>query len=286
MSTLISVTISPTNPFILITHTQTFIATAHFSDALDLVVTADPTTAWDLGANGILSNAVATISTSGGSKGTATANSISGYTSIRATYGGFTGVAILRVGLTNYTRTIEQFVDNSSAHNPIPKAITSNFSMFSGGVVFKNVTGSSGGSAIGWTLSSNHAGNITKVYTANEQQNIGYWVQLNSSKNATKTFSAGQKNLGIVSSISVDITDTQLPSGGNPVLVQIAGEGYVHTTDGTIATGSFLGPSSNGAVHAIPFDPAAPTPILGFALENFAQTYPNMVFMRIQICGE
>lgn len=283
MATLTSVTVTPANPFVLATQTQQFTATAHFSDAPDADVTTDPTTVWS---SATLS--VATISIIG----LATALTISGSTVITASYGGFDGTAILRVGLANYSRIFEQLVEDvkvtetllNAPHDPISKMSSSILSMFAGGVTLQNVTGTSGG-PIGYTIAIGHPGDFTKSYICAQQQSIGQWAQLNSSGLATTTFGS-QKNLGVVSSISVDSSGTQLSAGGNPVFVQIAGEAYVSTTDVTIVLGSFLGPDITGKVKAIPFNPASPTPILGYALENFSQTYTNMVLMRIQICGE
>lgn len=290
MPTITSITISPTNPFILTTHTQAFTAVAHFSDAGDLDVTADSTTIWASS-----QTSVATIATSGPSKGTATALTISGSTIISATYGSITGTTILRVGLVNYSRIFEQSVENikqaettfTAPHNPIIKMTSPNFSMFSGGVAMINTVGTSGGTPIGWTVAMGHPGDFTKTYIANEQQQDGYWVQLNSSGLATTNLNGTQRSLGVVTSISVDANGNQLSSGGNPVLVQIAGEAYVYTTDVTIVLGSFLIPDTNGKIKATTFNPASPTPIIGYALETFTTSvYTNMVLMRIQLCGE
>lgn len=288
MPTLTSITVSPSSPFILINATQSFTAIAHFSDSADLDITNDPTSNW---ASSLTSVAIVSNSSP---KGIATAQTISGSTLISVSYGGMTGSATLIVGLSNYTRTYEQLVEAvkitetslNAAHNPIARMTSPVFSMFNGGVSMRNQTGTSGGSAIGWTLASGHPGDFEKVYTANEPQQDGYWVQLNTSGAATISFSSSQRNLGVVSSVSVNAAGTQLSSGGNIVLVQLAGEAYVFTTDGTITRGSFLTYDVNGKVKLTTFIPSAPTPILGFALENFAATYPNMIKMRIQICGE
>ncbi len=93
----------------------------------------------------------------------------------------------------------------------------------------------------------------------------------------------------MVASISVDASGNQLASGGYPVLVQVAGEAYVWTSDSTITRGSFLVPDTGhaGQVVATTFNPASPTPIIGYSLESFStSTYPGMVLMRIQLCGE
>ena len=288
MATLVSITVSPDSPYILINGTQSFSAVAVYSDSSTIDITNNTATTWISSLT-----SVATVSNTS-PKGIATAQTISGSTLISATYGGMTGSAILRVGLANYTRTYEQLVEAvkitetslNAAHNPIARMTAPNFSMFNGGVSMRNQTGTSGGVSIGWTLASGHPGDYEKAYIANEQQQDGYWVQLNVSGAATISFSSSQRNLGVVSSVSVDSTGTQLTSGGNIVLVQIAGEAYVFTTDGTITRGSFLTYDTNGKVKLTAFVPASPTPILGFALENFAATYPNMVKMRIQICGE
>jgi hypothetical protein len=290
MSTLISVSVSPANPFILVTQQEQFVATAIFSDAPNLIITNDPTTVWTSS-----QTSVATISTISPTKGLATALTISGSTIISATYGGQTGTSILKVGLTNYSRIFEQLVENvkssetpsNAAHNPIAKLTTSNFSMFSGGVTLTNFVGADGYMPIGWTLASGHPGDFTKTYIANEPQQDGYWVQLNASGLATTNLIGGQRSLGIVTSISVDNNGIQLSNGGNPVLVQVSGEQYVFTSDVTIVLGSFLVPDVNGKVKATTFVPSSPTAIIGFSLENFASsTYPNMILMRIQLCGQ
>lgn len=289
MATLTSVSITPSNPFILVTHTQQFIATAHFSDSADLDITLDSSTTW---VSDTLS--VATISNIGITKGLATALTISGFTTISATYGGQTGTSILRVGLTNYSRIYEKSVDDikrtetilNAAHNPIAKLSTPNFSMFNGGVTLQNTTGTSGGVPIGWTIASGHPGDFAKSYIANEELQDGYWVQLNASGFATMNFSSNQRNLGVVTSISVDASGNQLTSGGYPILIQITGEAYVSTIDSTIVAGSFLWYDANGAVKAVPFSPTSPVPIIGYSLEDFSNsTYQNMIKMRIQICG-
>lgn len=298
MPTLVSVTVTPVNPFILVSQTQAFTATATYDDSSTVDVTTNVATTWtaaDL--PNFVGNFVATISNSGPSKGTATAGTISGGSLITATFDGYSGTSILRVGLANYTRILEQTVDPvrdgtsfnetslTAAHNPIVRLSVPNISMFTGGVTFLNADGYSDG-YIGYTTVSAHPGDFSKLYIANEAQNFGDWVQLNSSGNATKSFNINQRSLGIVTSVAIDANAVQLPSGGNPVLVQIAGEGYANTTDGTILTGSFLGPDTNGKVKAVTFNPSNPTPIIGYALENFGATFSNKVKMRIEMCGE
>lgn len=293
MPTLTSITVSPTNPFIITLapyNTQAFTAIASFSDAPPLDITTNPSTLWASS-----QTSIATIATVGISKGTATAASLSGSTVISATYNGLTGTTILRVGLANYSRIFEKVVEGvkrtetslNAPHNPISKLTTANFSMVAGGVVLLNANGTSGGVPIGWTIASGHPGDFTKTYIANEQQQDGYWVQLNGSGLATTTLNGTQRSLGVVKSISVDSSGNQLSGGGNPVLVQIAGEAYVWTSDSTITLGSFLVPDTAGKVKATTFDPMAPTPIIGYSLEDFStSTYPGMVLMRIQLCGE
>lgn len=295
MPTLISVTVSPANPYILTGNQQQFTATANYSDAGPSDVTADSLTAWDVGQTGILSNAVAIIDNSS-NKGLATANSISGYTIIRATYQGFTGTAILRVGLTNYTQIREEVVEalkvsslpNYDAHNPIAKLTVPNFSLMTGGVVFQNQTGMSNSIPIGWTTVSGHPDSFATQYITYEQQYDGYWVGLRSDGYATNNLGAIVKNLGVVTSICVDSNGNPLTHGGYPIMVQLAGEAYVYTQDPTITTGCWLGPSgsTHGAVINVGFSISTTTPKLGFALENYSATYQNMVKMRIQICGE
>ena len=295
MPTLTSITISPTNPFIITLgpyNTQAFTAVASFSDAPPLDITTDGSTLWASS-----QTAVATIVTVGIGKGTATAGSISGSTVISATYNGLSGTTVLRVGLANYSRIFEQTVEGikrtetslNAPHNPIVKLTSANFSMFCGGVVLQNSNGASGGIPIGWTIASGHPGDFTKIYIANEQQQDGYWVQLNGSGNATTTLNGSQRSLGVTTSISVDSSGNQLTSGGNPVMVQVAGEAYVWTSDTTITLGSFLVPdtSNHGQVKATTFDPTSPTAIIGYSLEGFStSTYPGMILMRIQLCGE
>lgn len=295
MPTLISITISPTNPFIITLapyNTQAFTAIASFSDAPPSDITTDPSTLWISS-----QTAIATIITSGVGKGTATAGTLSGSTVISATYNGLSGTTILKVGLANYSRIFEQIVEGikrtetslSAVHNPIARLTSPNFSMFCGGVTLQNANGTSGGIPIGWSIASGHPGDFTKTYIANEQQQDGYWVQLNSSGFATTNLNSSQRSLGVVASISVDSDGNQLSSGGNPVLVQIAGEAYVWTSDATITLGSFLVPdvSHAGQVIATTFDPVSPTPIIGYSLENFSTSvYPSMILMRIQLCGE
>ncbi len=295
MAILTSITITPSNPFVLVSGTQLFSLIAHFDfPNPDVVVGTDPTTNWTSS-----DTAVATITnTHDAFAGLATAQTISGSTIITATYGGKTATTTLRVGLANYSRIVEQTVDGirdgsafsetsvTAAHNPISRLSVPTISMYSGGVVFSNANANSGG-PIGYTIVSGHPGNFTQLYIANESQLDGYWVQLNASSYATATFNINQKNLGVVSSVSVDANGNQLLSGGNPVLVQIAGEAYVFAT-GPINNGDFLGPddSNSGRVKTVPFNPANPTPILGFALENYGTTFSDKVLMRIQICGE
>lgn len=296
MPTLISVTVSPPNPYILIGTQQQFTATAHYSDAAPADITNDSLTAWDVGSTGTLSNAVASINNTIPNKGLATANSVSGYTVIRATYQGFTGTAVLRVGLTNYTQIWEQLVENTkvsslpnfAAHNPIAKLSVSNFSLMTGGVMFLNQTGTSNGSPIGWTTVSGHPDSFATQYIAYEQQYDGYWVGLRSDGYATTNLSAITKNLGIVTTTCVDVNQNPLTNGGYPVFVQLAGEAYVYTQDVTITLGCWLGPDTAtiGGVKNIGFSISTTTPTLGYALENYSATYQNMVKMRIQICGE
>lgn len=295
MPNLTSITISPTTPFIITQasyNTQQFTATAHYSDASDVDITTDLSTLWASS-----QTLVATISSSGGDKGLATAGSISGPTVISATYQSIVGTTILRVGLTRYSRIFEQVVEGihrtensmSAIHSPIAKLTSANLTMVSGAVVMQNVIGMDNGIPIGWTIASNHPGDYIKVYISEEQQQNGDWVQLNSSGHATNVLTGMQRSLGVVSSVSVDSNGTQLVSGGNPVFVQIAGEAYVSTTDTNIVRGSFLVPDTghHGQVVATTFDPVNPTPIIGYSLETFASsTYPNKVLMRIQICGE
>lgn len=291
MPTLTSVTVSPPNPFILTTTTQQFTATAHFSDAPDLDVTSSVSTSWV--------SSDTSVATIGLHTGLATALSISGSTTISATYNLHTGTAVLRVGTAEYLQVREQLIDpvkvtetvGNAAHNPILRLTTPYLSQFTGTVVFKNVNGSmSNGLKVGWTLVSGHSGDFTRDYIANEAATYGNWVQINSGGFATTSLNGSQRNLGIVASKSFDMNGGQVPfsgsGAGGPVLVQVSGDGYVSTTDNTIVLGSFLGPDTNGKVHAITFNPSLPTPILGFALENFSHTYQNMVLMRIQICGE
>jgi len=276
MPTITSVTVTPVNPFILINETQQFTAIAHFSDAADLDVTNDISTTWSSA-----TTSVATINSSG----LATALTISGSTVISATYNSQIGTSVLKVGLANYSRIFEQVVQANVDRDPVTKLTSSNLSMFTGGVVFLN--NNNAAANLGWTILSSHPDELTKAYIANEQQQIGNWLQLKANGNATIDFSVpNQKNLGVASSTSVDENGNQLVAGGNPILIQTAGEAYVSTTDGTIVLGSFLGPDVSGKIKKIPFDPMNPTPILGYALENFAQTFSNMVLMRIQICGE
>lgn len=289
MATLTSITITPSNPFILVSNSQLFTLTAHFSDAPD-----DPTVGTSVSTNWSSSDiAVATITnTHDAFAGVATAQTISGSTIITATYGGKTATTILKVGLANYSRIVEPTVEGvkvsetiiNAAHNPISRLSAPIISMFTGGVAFTNANAVSGG-PIGYTVVSGHPDNFTQLYIANEQQQVGQWVQLNSSSYATIAFNVNQKNLGVVSSVSLDSGGNQLTAGGNPVLVQITGEAYVQAT-APINAGDFLGPDVSGKVKTVPFDPGMPTPILGFALENYSATFSGMVRMRIQICGE
>lgn len=275
---IISITVSPVNPFILTSSTEQFQAIAHFSSGPDLDVTTNPATVW---ASDTLS--VATVDL----VGLATSLTVSGSTTISATYGGKTGTSILKVGLANYTRIIEASVDATTDHNPIINLSTFNFSMVAGGVTLQNFTGSLTGptSPIGWTIASGHPGDFTKVYIANEEEIDGYWVQLNNAGNATRSFSNSQRGLGVVKSICVDASGNQITSPGYPVLVQISGEAYVFATD-PVNIGDFLIHDTNGFVKTTTFVPATPTPIIGYALEGSGATYPNMVLMRIQICGD
>ncbi len=288
MATLTSITIDPSNPFKLVNTTQAFTATAHFSDADDADITQEPTASWASS-----EETIATITTSG-TKGIATTLTLSGSTIISVTYGDITATTILKVGLANYTRMIEQTVEGikvgetseTAPHNPLSKLAVPYISMLTGGVTFVNLTGVSG-DPIGYTTVSGHPGDFSKLYISNELQDIGYWVQLNEDGYATTAFDSSYRNLGVVSSICLDADDNQLAEGGNPVLVQIAGDAYVQAT-GPINSGDFLGPddSNDGKVKMITFDPESPTPILGFALEAYEATYSGMVLMRIQICGE
>jgi hypothetical protein len=279
MPTLVSVSVAPLNPFILIGTTQAFIATAHYDDLSTADVSTNPSTLW--------LSSVPSIATIPSNSPIATALTSSGSTIISATYGGQTGTAILRVGLANYTKIYEQIVDLSADRNPISRMTTPNFSMFSGGVTMQNFTGTSGGSPIGWTIAMSHPGDAVKSYIAREQQQVGQWVQQYSNGTATTIFNSSQTSLGVVSSIAVDMNDLQLTSGGNPVLVQYTGEAYVFFGSNVIARGNFLIPDAAGVVKATPFDPMNPTAIIGFALENSSSpTYPGMILMRIQICGE
>lgn len=286
MPTLTSITITPTDPFVLVNTTVNFTATAHFSDAADLDVTQEPTTAWASS-----NTTIATITTSG-TKGVATILTLSGSTIISVTYGDITATTILKVGLANYTRIIEQTVEAvkvgettlTAAHNPISKLSVPYVSMLTGGVTFVNAIGNSDG-PIGYTTVSGHPGDFSKLYIANEEQSDGYWVQLSADGYATTSFDSNYKNLGVVTSICLDAEDNRLTTAGFPVFVQIAGEAYVKAT-GPINSGDFLGPDVDGKVKMITFDPGSPTPILGFALENYSATFDGMVLMRIQICGE
>ena len=298
MPTLVSVTVTPVSPFILVNQTQAFVATATYSDSSTVDVTQNVATTWTaVDLPNLVGSFVATISNSGITKGTATAGTISGGSLITATFDGYSGTSTLRVGLANYTRILEQTVDPvkdgtsfnetslTAAHDPIIRLSVPNISMFTGGVTFLNVEGFSDG-YIGYTTVSAHPGDFSKLYVANEAQNFGDWVQLNSSQLATKTFGGSQKNLGIVTAVAINSSAIQLPDAGAPVLVQIAGEGFASTTDGTISIGDFLGPDTNGKVKRVTFNPANPTPIIGFALENFGATFSNKVKMRIEMCGE
>lgn len=285
MAILTSITITPSNPFKLVSTTQMFTLTAHYSDAADdATIGIDPTTAWASS-----DTAVATINNSAGpTKGLATILTISGSTTITATYGGFNATTVLRVGLANYSRIIEPTVEGDRvgeadpANAPISRLTVSNISAYTGGVVFVNSLASAGG-PIGYTVVSGHPNN--SIYIANDVQSAGDWVQVNSSGNTTKTFSGSQRNAGVVGSMSVDISGVQLLTGGNPVFIQTSGPAYVFAT-APINIGDFLGPDSNGKVKQILFDPATPTPILGYALEGHGETFSGMVLMQIQICGE
>ena len=288
MPNLTSITISPSNPFKLVSTTQQFTLTGHYSDASDdPLLGLDSTTVWTSG-----TPAVATISNAGPSKGTATILTISGSSIITAEYGGKIATTILKVGLANYSRIIEMPVEKirdgetigNAAHNPISRLSVPNISMYSGGVTFLNANASAGG-PIGYTTVSGHPGNFTSLYIANEVQQDGYWVQQNASGYATTSFSGTQKNLGVVASVSFDASGNQIGYGGNPVMVQIAGEAYVYATS-PVVVGDFLGPDTGGKIKYIYFDPQSPTPILGYALENYGLSFPGMVLMRIQICGE
>lgn len=299
MPTLISVTISPPSPFILTQsglNTRQFTATANYSDAAPADITNDVTTAWDVGSTGVLTNAVASVSNTTPTKGLTTAKTISGSTTIRATYGGFTGTAILRVGLANYTQIQEPLVEglkisslpNFNAHNPIARLTVPNYSLMTGGIAFLNSNGISNSTPIGWTTVSGHPDQFSAQYIANEQQYDGYWVGIRTDGYVTTNLSVITKNLGVVTNICVDASGNPLTSGGYPVFVQLAGEAYVYTQDSTLVIGDFLGPDTSraGAVMKVAYNPAAPTPILGFALETYSATYQNMIKMRIQICGE
>lgn len=289
MANLTSVSVSPSSPFILTGTTQQFTATAHYSDQPDIDITTNPLTTW-----ASATTSVAIIN----SVGLATAQSISGSSIISASFGGFDGYSTLIVGIANYIKILEQLVEGvkvtetveTADHNPIAQMTVPVLSMVAGGVTFKNGASNAGG-PIGYTVASGHPGDFTKLYMAEQAQTIGQWVQLNSSQRATTVFNTTQRDLGVVKSIAVvdgydGYDGYQLAFSGSPVLVQIAGEAYVSTTDNTIVIGSYLGPDINGKIKAIPFDPEEPTPILGFALEAHGQTYDNMVLMRIQICGE
>lgn len=277
MATLTSISIAPSNPFSLISSTVSFTATAHFSDTTTSSITTDAV--WTSS-----DTAVATISNTAGTIGRATTQTISGSTTITATYGGKAGTTVLRVGLANYIRIVEPTVDATSAHNPIQKFSVPNTSMFTGGVVFVNTTNVS--TQIGYTTVSGHPGDFCKLYNTNQELSDGYWVQLNVSGLATTTFGGTQRNLGVVSSTPLNVNGIQIGTGFKaPILVQIAGEAYVFATS-PIASGDFLGPDTNGKIKTITFDPENPTPILGFALESYGTTYDGMVLMRIQICGE
>lgn len=299
MPTLTSVIVSPSNPFILTKsgqNTQQFTATAHFSDAAPADITNDGSIAWDVGTTSVLSNSVASVSNTSPTKGLVTANTISGSTNIRATYGGITGVAILRVGLSNYTRIYEQLVEptkissipNFNAHNPVSKLTVPNFSLMTGGVTFINSTGVVNTTPVGWTTVSGHPDAFATQYIAFEQQFDGYWTGLRTDGYATTNLSTIVKNLGVVTSICVDGSGNAFTHGGYPVLIQQSGEPYVYTQDATITAGDFLGPNTAviGAIMKVSYNPASPTPIIGFALENYSATYQNMVKIRIQICGE
>lgn len=230
MPTLTSIIVSPSNPFILTKsglNTQQFTATAQYSDAAPADITNDSTTAWDVGTTSVLSNSVASVSNTSPTKGLVTANTISGSTTIRATYGGFTGTAILRVGLSNYTRIYEQLVEptkisslpNFNAHNPISKLTISNFSLMTGGVVFVNSNGVVNGTPVGWTEVSGHPDAFATQYIAFEQQFDGYWAGLRTDGYATTNLSLITKNLGVVTSICVDTNGNAFTHGGYPVLI-------------------------------------------------------------------
>jgi len=292
MAILEYITISPTNAFNLVSTTRAFTATAHFSSPTStLNITSDPATLWTSSDTGVatISNSLIPLT-----KGIATTQTISGSTIISAQYSGEVGTTILKVGLANYTRIVEQTVEGvrvgetslTAAYNPIRKLTTPNISIFTGGITFLNADAYSAGPKIGWTTVSGHPGNFTNLYMANETQADGYWVQLNSTNGfVTTAFGSLQKNIGVLSSTALDISGNQITGGGTPALVQIAGEAYVAAT-GPIYAGDFLGPDVAGKVKAITFDPGLPSPILGYALESFEASFLGRVLMRIQICGE
>jgi len=303
-----------TSPFILTgayggtppLNTQQFAATAHFDDLSTQDVTGNLNTAWDLGITMVTSNAVASINTtgSGGNKGLATANTISGSTVIRASYtsGGITqsGTALLRVGLAGYKQIIEPSVDAikngtafnetaiNSLHNPIIKLTTPKVSMLAGGATFINTGGFEAAIPIGYAAASGHPGDYARLYIANEVQQIGNLVQLLPNGRATIVLSGAQKNLGIVVSSATGVGLAGTIAAGDPVLVQIAGEAYVLTNGTAIGIGFFVEAatgSTNGTVRQSAATIGSPTPIVGVALENAGNTFQNTVLIRIQILG-
>lgn len=194
---------------------------------------------------------------------------------------------------TVYTRILKQIVqpakvgESTPAHLPVADLASPNISSFNGGLTFVNTLGNAGG-PIGYSVVSNSPS--TQTYIAEEEQNIGEWVQLNATNGtATKVFGTpdSQRNLGIVSSIAVDPNGNQITSGGVPVLVQFEGDGYAFYS-GTVNAGDFLKPSTSvdGKVQATTFIPASPTPVIGKALEDGGTTFTGKVLMRIEMSGE
>ena len=153
--------------------------------------------------------------------------------------------------------------------------------MFSGSVTLANTIGTD---SYGWTIVSSNPNKQTELFYSVGTIAIGSWVELNSSMQATTTFAAGQKSIGVVSSIFVDGYDNQIADG--PILVQTVGYAFVKCTGNTINANDLLIPDTNGKVKATTFNPLSPTPIIGCALEASNNTIANMVKMKIQICGD
>src|SRR5437868_6938757 len=113
MSTLLSVTIAPVNPFILTGQTQDFTATAHYDDHDDATIGSNSGCLWQaLDPVTLLSSSVATIFTfPHANPGRATAAGISGSVLIKATFGSFSGTATLIVGQANFRQILEPTVE-------------------------------------------------------------------------------------------------------------------------------------------------------------------------------